>query len=151
MNKKYVALIGILVLAVMVGIGLVMLTNNNSSSATPVQDNKQAYVSHTFSYMQAHYPTNPEVCLATSNDPSLKVDAIDRTDIENSVVGTITDIPAGTNVDVYVKTYDKTNITGSSLYESTYGTYNFIAKKAKANASSQSEEWLVTTFEACKN
>lgn len=144
MDKKYVVLIGILVLVIIVGgIGFVMRTNK-SSSATSTQSDGQTQLTLKFSGLQAHYPSNPETCLATSNDPGLKPDGTDQTDIENAVASTVIDIPAGTNIDVHIKSYDKTSATGTSIYESTYGSYNFTAKKPNQGS------WVVTKFVACK-
>lgn len=150
MNKKSIALIGVCVLIMAASIWFVKQANNSNSSATNVQSDGQTQLMLKFSNLQASYPSDPEVCLVTHDDPDLKLDATDKTGIENAVVGTIIDIPAGTNVAVYVKTYDKTDAAGTAIYESTYGSYNFTAKKTNTDAGSNQDSWVVTKFVACK-
>lgn len=132
-------LIGIVLLLAIAG-GVVFAIKMSSTGT--VKNDEPAQASFTFSELQANYPAQPEACLATSRDTSLTLDATEQTDIENSVIGVIIDVPAGTNADIYVKTHDKTSATGTSVYESTYGTYNFTAKKAN-------QGWVVTKFLAC--
>lgn len=147
MKKKYIVLTGALALVVIVG-GVVLVTQMNKpgSPGTDAQSNGQTPLMLTFSELQAHYPSKPEACLATSDDPALKLSSTDKNDIENVVIGTVIDIPAGTNVDVHVKSYDNTGATGTSVYESTYGSYNFTAKKTNGSQGN----WTVSQFVACK-
>ncbi|MGV9002008.1 MAG: hypothetical protein ACOH18_03590 [Candidatus Saccharimonadaceae bacterium] len=151
MNKKYLVLIGILVLVLAIG-GILLATQTNKSNppSTEVKNNDQTQLSLKFSDLQANYPSNPDTCLATATDTNLTIDTTDQSDIENSVAGTIIDIPAGTNVNAYLKTYDKTNATGTAVYESTYGSYNFTAKKTTTSVESNQTSWIVTKFIACK-
>ncbi len=142
-------LIGIVVLAIVAGgVWFVKQTNKPDASVASKQSDGQTQLNLKFSDLQANYPQKPEACLATNDDAELTLDTASRTNIENSVVATIFDIPAGTNVDVHLKTYDKANATGTSIYESTYGSYNFTAKKMDAGVNKGS--WIVTQFEACK-
>lgn len=60
-----------------------------------------------------------------------------------SVVTSIIDIPAGTNVDIFYKSYSKDEAEGTAVYESTYGSYNFASVKTKNG-------WITTDFVACK-
>ncbi len=151
MKKKYIVLLGILVLIVVAGgIGLAKKSNKPDSSAASAQSSGDTQLNLKFSDLQAHYPPEPDACLANNDDPSLKLDAADQANIVDAVVGTVIDIPAGTNVDVHVKTYDETNATGTSVYESTYGAYNFTAKKHNAKGNSNQGSWVVTDFVACK-
>lgn len=146
MNKKYLLVLLVIIL-VAAGIIILMKIGDNStpSSAGQVQEStRPEQLSLKFSDMQANYPANPDQCLATSVDPSLKLDAGDQMAIESAVGMTVIDMPAGTNFDTYVKTYNETVATGTTVYESTYGSYNFTAEKAGQST------WLVTTFVACK-
>jgi len=150
MNKKYVALVLIIILVIIGGIALALNhTNKQVSSTTEAQkESSTKQLALKFSDLQASYPQNPAACLTTSDDASLKLEAIDQANIVNAVMGTVIDIPAGTNVDIHVKTYDKAVATGTSIYESTYGSYNFTARKVPAS-SSDKESWAVYKFEAC--
>lgn len=56
----------------------------------------------------------------------------------------IYDVPAGTNVDVSIATYNGNNVvTGSLAYSNQYGSYNFTATK-------KADEWRYTSFEGCQ-
>lgn len=152
MNKKLVAL-GLVVLLVVVGgvVFVMMRADKAATSTTKVrEEDKAKQLELKFSDLQANYPPNPDACLATSDDTNLKIDAADQENIVNSVVSTVIDVPAGTNVDVYFKTYDKTVATGTSIYESTYGSYNFIAQKIPDNQNANQEKWVASKFVACK-
>ena len=142
MKKKYIVLIGILIFIVLLG-GVVFVLWNKST-----QGDEQTQLTLKFSDLQAHYPSDPASCLTTNDDPNLTLNTSDQAGIESAAFGTVIDIPAGTSGNVHIKTYDKTSATGTLLFESTYGNYNFTAKKADANTNQES--WVVTTFVACK-
>ena len=42
-----------------------------------------------------------------------------------TVVAQLTDVPAGTGVDVFLSSYDSKTANGSSIYTGNYGKYNF--------------------------
>ncbi|MDB5182504.1 MAG: hypothetical protein JWO47_288 [Candidatus Saccharibacteria bacterium] len=97
-----------------------------------------------------HAATLP-ACLQTAEDKNLTVTPEDYTFIQNNVVLSIIDVPAGTNVDVLLKSFSSKNATGTAVYTGKYGRYNFTAQKTSSNSSdSYTGGWKITHFEACK-
>ncbi len=97
-----------------------------------------------------HAATLPK-CLQTADNPNIPISAEDRAFIENNAAGSIIDVPAGTNVTAYFKTYDGTTATGSSVYSGKFGSYNFSAKKVADNSTnSYVGGWKITRLEACR-
>lgn len=147
MKKPYLVLIiSAIIVIVVIIVGVVLL--QQSTTQTSSQAQTQSSLSFTFSDLQANYPQNPAACLATAEQSDVAVDQATKNDIDMTLASTIIDIPAGTNVDVYLKTFDKTVATGTIVYESTYGSYNFTAKKTDSR-DAQSASWIVTKFAAC--
>ncbi|HSX30602.1 MAG TPA: hypothetical protein VLE99_01675 [Candidatus Saccharimonadales bacterium] len=102
-------------------------------------------------YAALQRPTNRPVCLQPHENTALKVSATDNTTIGNTVATSISDALAGTNVDVYLKTYDGKNATGTAVYGGKYGNYNFVIKKIAAQTGNTfTGGWKVTQFKACK-
>lgn len=97
-------------------------------------------------------PAHPDDCLASTRDASgLQVDGRDRYFIENNVVAHINNVPAGTNVDVHLHTYNGTTAAGSAMYDKPYGTYNFTAQKIYPHAgNTYVGGWRITGFVVCK-
>lgn len=90
------------------------------------------------------------VCL--KNSSTATVTATDQYGLETAVLSSISDVPAGTNVDILVATFSDTEATGSAKYADGYGTYNFVVKNvldATTNGQTQSV-WETTSFVACK-
>ncbi|HSW65712.1 MAG TPA: hypothetical protein VLI54_01055 [Bacillota bacterium] len=79
------------------------------------------------------------------DNTALSIGDADQSGIETVVLGRLTHVPAGTNVDIYYATYDGKTANGSAIYPGTYGTYNFTVKKA-----SPANDWQLTAFDACK-
>lgn len=93
----------------------------------------------------------PPACVQGSDDSNLSVEASDKTFIASTVAASIIDVPAGTNVDVNLRSYNSTNAAGTAIYPGTYGRYNFEAKKiASNNKNSYDGGWKITHFESCK-
>lgn len=140
MSKKGYLVAGIFVFILVVGGSVVFaISRNNQSNPT------------TLNKARANSSTTPPVCLAESDNPNLKVDSQDQTYIVNAVIANIIDVPAGTNVDVHIKTYDSVTATGSSVYAGNYGSYNFTAKKTGTETTNSYQgNWKVTEFLACK-
>lgn len=131
MNKKVIGIAVVVVLLVVAGGITFGILHNKQSAST---ETKSA--------------TAP-ACLASSDNPDLKISSEDQTYIPNAVVTGRKDVPAGTNVTVYVKTYDGTTAAGSALYPGNYGSYNFTIEKGETINSYQGG-WSVTSFVACK-
>jgi len=79
-------------------------------------------------------------CLAA--DSKLTVPKSARNNIEMRAVSYLSDVPAGTNVDVKLATYSPARVTGSDYYPAKYGTYNFTMTK-------DSDGWRFTSFRHC--
>lgn len=58
----------------------------------------------------------------------------------------IADIPAGTDYDVIVNSYDDGVARGSMVYQGDYGSYNYEMKKSSAKG-----EWSLVSTVACKS
>ena len=54
----------------------------------------------------------------------------------------LSDVPAGTNVDVKLASYAPNEVTGTDYYPAKYGNYNFTMEK-------QSDGWHFTDFKHC--
>jgi hypothetical protein len=81
-------------------------------------------------------------CLAA--DPAINIPSDKSDSIELAAISQLTDVPAGTNVDVKIASYKDNKITGSDRYPSKYGSYNFAMEKR------QNGDWIVTEFKHCK-
>lgn len=88
-------------------------------------------------------------CLQTQENTALAVPDNDASSIANASTLSIIDVPAGTNVDVYIKTYSSTKATGTAIYSGKYGSYNFEAGKA-SKGDAYTNGWQITQFNACK-
>lgn len=75
-------------------------------------------------------------------NPKLSISKSARNNIEMNALGYLSDVPAGTNVDVKLTTYSGTKVTGSDYYPTKYGTYNFVMTKL-------SDGWHFTDFKHC--
>jgi hypothetical protein len=106
-------------------------------------------VSHPSTVAEAKQDKPENACV--SENKSLAIEPKDREDIEMAAAMQLIDVPAGTQTEVSVATYDaeKGTATGSELYPGSYGTYNFTAKKKAAAEGGIT--WEITTFDACKN
>jgi hypothetical protein len=137
-NKRVGILIGTVVIILGVGVGVgIMLHHNEPYSPT------------TFARLQS--ASSRPVCLEKHNNTNLKVDSKDNYYIGNVIATSVTDALAGTNVNVYFKTFDGSNATGTAAYSSYYGSYNFTVKKTASNATNNFVGgWSVTRFQACK-
>jgi hypothetical protein len=88
---------------------------------------------------------------------SVTVSKQDQTNIENSVMGYIIDVPAGTNVDINIAAYDGETASGSAIYEKNYGMYNFTVKKGVVSdvngqivSNNNDRPWTVSFYKQCK-
>ena len=137
MNKRTIALIAAVVFLLLV----VILAKATSKSSPPPT---------TFAAAKQEAKKNPPACLATKEDAQLKVSDADKTQIPITVVAQLTDVPAGTGVDVFLSSYDGKTANGSSIYTGNYGKYNFTAKKSAKTEDKYKGSWQVTQFVTCK-
>ena len=134
---------------IIIAAGVIIVALGVAAALFMMQNRSDEYTRRTLSETKANTPASVAVCMAKRDNPDLQISSTDQTDIFNSVVTSITDVPAGTDVNVYVGAYDGTTTSGSIVYVGDYGSYNFTASK---NTSSQSTgiNWTVKTFVACK-
>lgn len=99
---------------------------------------------------QAQRVTERLACLEDAEGPNLNIGTEARSAIENMVVSSIIDVPAGTNVDVYLRTYDGASATGLATYAGRYGSYNFTAKHTSGSTDSSFGGWKIIRFDACQ-
>lgn len=91
-----------------------------------------------------------ETCLILQDDPSVKMDTQEATFLANASVSSIIDIPAGTSVDLHVKTYDGKTATATQVYGGSYGSYNLTAQKVGDTSDTFSGGWKVISFHQCQ-
>ena len=101
----------------------------------------QSFHPTTLSNVQSRAPK--QTCLLAQDDPAVKIPEPALTDLSYAVMSSIIDVPAGTNVDIHFKSFTGTQATGTSVYQGTYGSYNFAAEKKPAG-------WIITSFDPCK-
>ena len=141
MKKKLlisIVLVGIVIISV---VAVLLLANRDTS-----------YKATTLAAIRKTLKDDSPECLR-STALAQEIPVKDRTGIENAVVTSIIDIPAGTNVDVRIATFSDTEVTGSAIYPDAYGSYNYVVKKASTSDASSSDYfagWKVTSFVACK-
>lgn len=136
MNKKLVLIASVaLVILIACGVGFIIL------QYPPQRDTGLKAIST----KQALALAKNETCLSNSADIKTKVESLPGLAEDGGVwTGQIYDVPAGTNVEVNVATYNTTDsITGSLAYPKEYGSYNFTLTK-------QSDGWRFTTFTGCQ-
>lgn len=137
MNKRTLALIAA------VGFLLIVVVTAKLTSKT-------APPPTTYATAKEQAKKNPPPCMATKENDKLKVSDTDKTQIPISVIGQLTDVPAGTGVDIYIQNYDSKAASGSSIYSGGYGKYNFVVKKTAKTSDKYKGDWQVTKFEACR-
>jgi len=135
-NKRTSVIVSVvIVIALGVSVSLILRSNEQYSPTT-------------FSSLQRTH--SRPTCLQPNTNTGLRVDSQDTTYIGNIVATSITDARAGTNVNVYFKTYDGSNATGTAAYGGAYGNYNFTVKKVASNATNPYVGgWKVTRFLSC--
>jgi len=90
-------------------------------------------------------------CTLKDDSPNLKISASDEQNISIAASNYITNVPAGTNVSVDIKSYNGSTTAGSAIYAGTYGSYNFTATKNKSiHEPSNQLDWDITSFVPCR-
>lgn len=95
-------------------------------------------------------PKSRPGCLAKQDNPDLTVPISDQQHLTWAAIDHVLDVPAGTNVNIYLKTYDGNMASGTSVYAGDYGAYNFTAKTHGPSKSGIEGNWVITSFVACK-
>lgn len=89
----------------------------------------------------------PESGTCLANNPSVKTEVQAQKSLgedDGFWTSYIYDVPAGTNVEVRIATYNgRDMITGSLAYSNQYGSYNFTASK-------QTDGWRYIKFTRCQ-
>ena len=138
-SKKHTLLItliaaGAIIIAVVAGIVIFVYTHNAASAPLTSISTQQARA----------LPTD-ETCLANNSSIKTQVEKMDGLSEDfGPWTSHIYDVPAGTNVDVAINSYNRSDsITGSLAYSGDYGSYNFTLTK-------QTDGWGYTRFTGCK-
>lgn len=136
-NKKIVIFVSIAALVVAVALiaGLVLTRTDANGASEPAS----------ISIKAARALPKDNKCLANNATTKSKVQAQEGLSEDGGFwTSYIYDVPAGTNVDVSIATYNGSDsITGSLAYSDQYGSYNFIATK-------QADGWRYTHFANCQ-
>ena len=89
--------------------------------------------------------------MQAAKNTSLSIPQSESGFITNAAVMGILDVPAGTNVDVFIKVYTDTKASGTVVYPDTYGSYNFTtSKQANKPSDSLTGEWSIDSLQACR-
>lgn len=126
-------------LVLVVAVGAVLYMASRDSPEPPAKDMAVDMTTPT-TYAKAKAVATAGKCL--EKDPSITLPADVLEDIELSAVSHLIDVPAGTEVDVQLASYDGKKVAGSDRYPEAYGSYNFIMEK-------QSAGWVITSFKHC--
>ena len=139
----------IIVVAVGVIIAIQPIANKDLSVTQPIP------VGSTLSVAKTHSGRGVlPACLTNSNAAETNVRAddylINGKDSAFDLATTmgIIDVPAGTQVDAFVHSYDGKNVTGSIKYAKNYGTYNF--RIVPNTTSKPYQQWNMTSLIACR-
>lgn len=89
-------------------------------------------------------------CLQNAKQNAVPISSEQNEFVARAAATSIIDVPAGTNVDTYIKTYTGTKAVGTAYYGGTYGTYNFEATHKANSTDTYYGGWSITHFEACK-
>jgi hypothetical protein len=150
MKLKVVSVIIALIVFCGIAVAINQVTKSDKKpSAIPVGSS--------FAVAQAHSKGTLPACLTKNASAEAAVRKDDKILVSGkfsesafdlaTTMGIIT-IPAGTNVDEFVHTYDGKTVTGSIAYPPQYGSYNFtIVPSSKAKPYTQ---WTMTSLFACK-
>lgn len=133
MKKRNLLFIGLGIL-VIIAASVTVYMLNRPTAATPVR--------YAVSYATAKSMPITAKCLAENAKPTIS--AGDRNTVEQVAMSHLSDVPAGTNVEIVIASYSKDYVTGSDYYPDTYGSYNFAMNK-RANG-----DWQFTDFQHCR-
>lgn len=122
MNKKIYAVIGIAALLLITG-SVVLVAKHNHKTTTKLAS-----------------------CTLKDDRKNLDLSADELKYIELSAMD-IANIPAGTNVDINLKSFNGSIVKGSTIYAGNYGSYNFTLRK---DMNGSRINWTVLSLVPCK-
>lgn len=137
MKKKFLLIIGIVIVALSAGGVIWYIATHQAGAAL-----------NSISTEQARALPKDTACLSNNSTTKTTVESLPGLGEDGGLwTGQIYDVPAGTNVDVNIATYANTDtITGSLVYPQQYGSYNFTVTKQ----SDGSDGWRFTEFTGCR-
>lgn len=94
-------------------------------------------------------PAKKPACLQKAKENAVPISSEQNEFVAQAAATSIVDVPAGTTVDTYIKTYTDTKATGTAVYGGKYGTYNFEATHKANSTDPYFGGWSITHFEAC--
>ena len=129
------SLVGVLIVAGVIGSALLIKANATGSNASYKP----------LSMKQALALPKDGVCLANNDTVKTTVEGQKGLGEDDGLwTSQIYDVPAGTVVDVNIASYNESDtITGSLVYLKQYGSYNFTVTK-------QADGWRYTQFVGCE-
>lgn len=137
MNKKLL-IVGIVVVTLF-GLGKFTATHSNLTASGISQPKRIADVKPK---ADATLPT----CF--KDNAGITISLGERQKIESALSSYLIDVPAGTNDDILISSFDGDKIAGSSRYRGNYGSYNFGATK-DTNTNKYPSGWKITSYSAC--
>lgn len=109
---------------------------------------KEEYTPTTLSNVPQSAPL--AACVQPKENLDISVKPDDETFIANAVASSIVDVLAGTNVDVYLSSYEGSAASGSAIYADNFGNYNFTAEKKTSNETNNYVGgWEISKIEKC--
>lgn len=152
--KLKIVLVVVVVIAVALGIVIAIVNSNDKQAASNKPVSSSIPVGSTLDVAKANSKGALPACLAENTEATAAVKKDDKlidgkySTFDLAATSGIIDVPAGTNVDELIHSYDGKIVTGSIAYPAKYGKYNF---KIVPNASSKPYgQWKMTYLAACK-
>ncbi|MEJ0072647.1 MAG: hypothetical protein WDN27_00955 [Candidatus Saccharibacteria bacterium] len=146
--------VGLAVLAVLIVAGVVVgvvlaKKSDKKPSAIPVGSSFAVAQAHSQGTLPACLTKNASAEAAVRKDDKVLVSGkFSESAFDMATTEGIDTIPAGTNVDEFIHSYDGKTVTGSIAYPPKYGSYNFtIVPSSKSKPYAQ---WTMTSLFACK-
>ena len=133
MNKD-IRIVAALIVIILAVFAFVEVTKNDSHSAPALQPITSLQDKSTVA-------VGDSACQKSNNNLSL--DKAARSKIELAVISHLAYVPAGTNVDVNISSYNQNESAGSIIYPQNYGSYNFTVTK-------NNSDWALASFQTCK-
>jgi len=145
MNKKIILIVVGAILVLIAAIVTLLIVTSNMSPYSSTSTANQGKPIPSMSTKQALGLAHTATCLSNYPPTKATVVAIPGLSEDSGIYAEeIYDVPAGTNVDVNIATYDaqSSTIGGSLAYAAPHGSYNFLLQK-------QSDGWRYVAFIRC--